>query len=154
MKKNLLLVLILALAFISCAGTKEPLKTQSEAIEMLIISPLARINDSGFIHFSKGAILLQIYSAGASVLELKIADKICLNGACSQKSDFNQRFFGKVYYEKILEDIILSKPLAFGSKLDNECGGFSQRGSDFDYEVCRDYTIFKNARTKIRFSKK
>lgn len=154
MKKTFFLVLCLAFAFISCASKSTQPTKQSEATQMLIISPMARINDSGFIHFSKAAILLQIYSAGVSVLELKIADKICLNGACSQKSDFNQRFFGKVYYDKILEDIILSKPLAFGSKLDNECGGFSQKGADFDYEVCENYTIFKNARTKIRFSKK
>lgn len=153
--KKILKILVCAsfvLVFLGCVGAKSPqIKQESKAVSMLIISPLARINDSGFVHFNKNSTLIQIYSAGAGLFELKIADKICINGACQTPALFNERFFGASYYDGILADIIASKPL-FGAKTSpNDCGGFNQSFSDITYEVCANKTSFKNKKAKIVF---
>lgn len=144
-----------ALFFISCAS-KNPAQNseqyESKAVQMLIISPLVRINDAGFIHFNKNALKVQIYSAGAGLFELKIAEKICINSTCYAPKDFNVKFLGDIYYENILADVIASKPLYNRKPQPNLCGGFSQSFADISYEVCADRTSFKSKKAKIEFS--
>lgn len=154
MKRNFLRILAFCviLGFYGCANKNlAQNQKESKATQILIISPLARINDSGFIHFGKNSTLVQIYSAGAGLFELKIAEKICINGACSAPEVFNEKFFGTEYYGGILADIIASKPL-FGAKTTpNDCGGFSQKISDISYEVCENKTSFISKKAKIVF---
>lgn len=140
------------LFFVSCAS-KNPAQTSqnesSKAARILIISPLVRINDAGFIHFNKNSAKVQIYSAGAGLFELKIAEKICVNSTCYERKDFNKKFLGDVYYEKILADVIAQKPLYNRKVAQNDCGGFSQSFADISYEVCPAKTSFKSKKAKI-----
>lgn len=143
------------LFFISCAS-KNPEQNskqyESKAVQMLIISPLVRINDAGFIHFNKNSLKVQIYSAGAGLFELKIGKKICINSTCYAPKDFNKKFLGEVYYENILADVIASKPLYNRKVAQNDCGGFSQSFANISYEVCATKTTFKSKKAKIEFS--
>lgn len=148
MRKNIFLCL---LALIFCACVPKTLPTNTKAVRLLIISPVVRINDSGFIHEKGLNLLVQIYSAGTSVLELKIGSQICINGTCEDEQSFNQKFFGKSYYNGILKDIINAKKLFNASFTPNSCGGFSQSFSGISYEVCQNKVSFKNEKTKIEF---
>lgn len=144
-----------ALVFSSCAS-KNPEQNskqyESKAVQMLIISPLVRINDAGFIHFNKNDTKVQIYSAGTGLFELKIGKKICINSTCYVPKDFNKKFLGELYYENILADVIASKPLYNRKVAQNDCGGFSQSFADISYEVCATKTTFKSKKAKIEFS--
>lgn len=148
-------IIAFSLFFASCAQknpTQSSSQNESKAVQMLIISPLVRINDAGFIHFSKNNAKVQIYSAGAGLFELKIAEKICINSTCYAPKDFNVKFLGEVYYENILADVIASKPLYSRKVEQNTCGGFSQSFADISYEVCATKTTFKSKKSRIEFS--
>ena len=155
MRKKILLflkLLVFTSFFISCADKNPSIQSKSQAVQMLIISPLVRINDSGFIHFEKNAIKIQVYGAGAGLFEMKISEQICINSACQKPETFNQKFFGDAYYSGLLADIISSKEIFSSKGSPNECGGFSQKISNIEYEVCPTKTTFKNKKTRIEFS--
>ena len=155
MKKNFLILLnflLFASFFVACANKNPSAQSKSNAVQMLIISPLVRINDSGFIHFEKNAIKIQVYGAGAGLFEMKIADQICINSACQKAETFNQKFFGDAYYNELLADIISSKEIFSSKSVPNQCGGFSQKFSAIEYEVCATKTSFKSKKARIEFS--
>lgn len=139
-------VLPLIFLFFGCV-----LKTpqSSKGYHVTLISPMIKISDFGFMHEYKNDISLQIYNLGVSVAQIKISDKICINRGCFSKSDFNAKFFKQPYYDDILEDILLKKPLFNGVNFKKTECGFSQNYNEISYEICNNDLKFKDKNVKI-----
>ncbi len=119
---------------------------------MLIKTPKLRINDAGFIHRYNKFTQVQIYNSGKSVLELKIGEQICINGACDEPLAFNRKFFGREHYAGLLEDIISLAPIFGGRDATKTSCGFTQNISELSlkYAVCGDKATFEDAKNRVK----
>ena len=158
--KVILVSFVFAIFITGCALKQgaDNIKAQeqsSKSLQIFIKSPLIRINDAGFVHANKKGILVQVYSLAHPILQLALAQKICVNKACRARADFNKRFFGREYYNSLLDDIVLSKPIFNAKNLKaNDCGGFSQKIEQISYEVCANKSTFSLANSvKISLTK-
>ncbi|AII15391.1 hypothetical lipoprotein [Campylobacter iguaniorum] len=143
--------LFVAIFLLNACAT--PQAEHSKSISLLIKSNLIKINDTGFVHFYKNGINLQVYNSGKNILNLNIKDQICINGACQSKLDFNQKLFLSSHYPELLEDIISQKPIFQGIEMQKTSCGFEQsiRKLLVEYKVCDGLTSFidKKNGTKI-----
>lgn len=126
----------------------------SQSVLLSVSSNSMRFSEAGFLKQDSKTLDLEIYKLGQAFFELKIRDKICLNSACYDKKNFNEKFFQNTYYDDILKDILLAKPLWKGRDLEkNECG-FTQelKNSSYDifYQVCGDKSTFFDKKTKVK----
>ncbi|WP_432264845.1 hypothetical protein [Campylobacter gastrosuis] len=121
----------------------------SKGYHVTLVSPMIKISDFGFMHEYKNDISLQIYNLALIVAEIKISNNICINRGCFSKSDFNAKFFKQPYYDEILSDILLKKPLFNGVNLEKTECGFSQNYKEISYEVCKNDLKFKDKNVKI-----
>ena len=123
--------------FVSCA-TKTPQHNALTSLQILIKSPLLRINDAGFANIGKKGISLEIYNLAQPILRL----------------NFNKKFFGDAYYERLIDDIISFAPIFQAkNKSQNNCGGFSQNFKNIRYEVCENKSTFILENVKIVLKK-
>ena len=83
------LAALACLAFGGCAALQS--QKSSDKFTVTILTPPLKINDVGFLHKTANQLNLQIYSSGVNTVNLKINDKICMNGACFEKKEFNKR---------------------------------------------------------------
>ena len=143
---------VVILIFGACSITQTPIKSQSVAI--LIKTSNFKFNDVGFIHKYPNSTNLQIYNSGQNILDLKIKENICINGACEPPLKFNKMFFGQEYYANLLGDIIKFEPIFDGVNLNKTNCGFVQNISKFGikYEVCDNALSFADSKTKIKLS--
>lgn len=144
--------LFIALFFGACASKNTSFNSQS--VLLSVSSNSMRFSEAGFLKENSKTLDLEIYKLGQAFFELKIRDKICLNSVCYDKKNFNEKFFQNAYYDDILKDILLAKPLWKGHNLEkNECG-FSQKlkksSYDIFYEVCDDKSTFFDKKTKMK----
>ena len=148
--KKISLILLFALFFTGCVATKTP--QSSQAFQVTLFSPMVKINDVGFFHEYKNELNLQIYSSGVNTANIRIKDKICVNGACFSKSEFNEKFFLAPHYESIFEEILKRQKIYDGKGLTSlECGFRQDLSSYFiKYEVCDSYVKFVDSKNKIR----
>ena len=136
----------------SCASKN--LKSNSASLQILIKSPLLRINDAAFIHSGKNGVLVQIYSLAQPVLKLELKNKICVNSVCYERLNFNKKFFGYEYYERLIDEIISFSPIFNAkNKRENNCGGFSQNIQNISYEICANKATFNAENVKIVLKK-
>ncbi|BCX78851.1 hypothetical protein [Campylobacter sp. 19-13652] len=152
MYKFIRVLLLGAFAFLLASCTISPAPNESlRPIKATIVSPLLRLSDAGFVHSYKRFSVLQIYSSGVAIAQLKTGKNICINGACYTPSAFNEKFFKNAYYDGLLDDILNARQIFNGINLTkNECG-FYQDVSKFSirYLVCNDTVEFKDKTTKI-----
>lgn len=139
----------------SCATKNQSLKQNtSTSLQVLIKSPLLRINDAAFIHSDKNGILIQIYNLAQPILKLELKNKICVNSVCYERSNFNKKFFGYEYYERLIDEIISFSPIFNAkNKHQNNCGGFNQNIQNISYEICADKATFNTENVKIVLKK-
>ena len=110
-----LAILLLALFLSSCAN-KGFKGAENQSVAVLLRLDGLRLNELGFL-YSKPT-RLELYKLGKPLLRLLVReDKICLQGACFDKLEFNKRYFKNAYYEDFLEDILLFKPIFSGQGL-------------------------------------
>ncbi|WP_228026626.1 MULTISPECIES: hypothetical protein [Campylobacter] len=140
---------IFCIVFFGCA-TLNP--QRSDALQVTIISPMLKINDTGFLHAYKNSLNLQIYSIGVNSANIKINSQICVNRACYDKLEFNRKFFLQEHYENFLSDILQKKHI-YNSKgvIQTSCG-FDQNISNnsIKYEVCDNYVKFIDTQNKVK----
>ncbi|AJC86985.1 hypothetical protein [Campylobacter sp. RM16704] len=153
--KNLFQIFFLCFlcVFFSSCTLKKP---QSQGVYVVLKTPQMKFADYGFLYERQKSVKLELYNASKALFELKITDKICINGVCYTKKLFNKRFFNYEYYDDFLQDIILKKPIFSGkNKQINSCG-FSQKllskNYDIFYEVCNGNINFSDKKSKIKFS--
>lgn len=138
---------------VSCA-TKTPQQNALTSLQILIKSPLLRINDAGFANIGKKGISLEIYNLAQPILKLNLKEKICINNLCYDRLSFNKKFFGNAYYERLIDDIISFAPIFQAkNKSQNNCGGFSQNFKNIRYEVCENKSTFILENVKIVLKK-
>ncbi len=151
------LALFLLFFLSSCAIKNENFASQS--VLVLIRTKDIKINDAGFLKQTKNALNLEIYKFAKPFFVLKINDKICLNAACYEKTEFNKKFLKNAYYDELLEHILRAKPLFNAMNLERLDCGFLQKIESktykITYEVCGDKTSFFDAfsNTKILLKK-
>ncbi|MBM0636820.1 hypothetical protein LNU06_01390 [Campylobacter sp. VicNov18] len=130
--------------FCACSVKNQNFSTQS--VKTLIVSPMIKINDVGFLKKENNALNLELYKLGQAFFEIKIKDKICINFVCYDKKVFNQKFFKNEYYEDILSDILNANALWQGRNLQKINCGFKQnikaKNYEIFYQVCDDKVSF------------
>lgn len=112
--------LIIPFLFIACVN-QEPIKSSSATI--LIKTPTMKFYDKGFISKFDSFTQVQIYSAGKTVLDLKIyEDKICQSTfECESLDSFNRKYLDKSYASSFLKDLFdnLNKEIVHRDKSKN-----------------------------------
>ncbi len=148
MKSFLHVSLFVLLLLLSGCATKQPIQS-STAHLITLKTPQMAFSDTGFINQGNDYTQLQIFSAGTLLLNLEIAQNICLDGTCLDKGDFNQRFFGTSHYEAMMHDIVHKKALYEGKNRIDSPEGFSQEiflpDAKISYRVEKENVTFKES---------
>lgn len=99
-----LLFIIIPFIFLSCAN-KQAIKSSSATI--LIKTPTMKFYDKGFISKFNDFTQVQIYSAGKTVLDLKIyEDRVCQSTfECESLDSFNRKYLDKSYKPNFLKEL-------------------------------------------------
>lgn len=158
--KVLILSFIFGLLFCACSVSKETFSS-SKAVFVTLNSPQAKFADAGFLYQNKTNTKLEIYNLAQPLFTLDIRQsKICLNGYCTSKLNFNQKFFQNAHYDEFISDIISGKALYAGLNFEKKPCGFEQilisKSGKFNinYKVCNGEISFEDSIKKIKFSLK
>lgn len=146
---KLFLGLILALSLSSCVKQN----TEKTPINITLKSPLIKFKGQGFLSNNKGDLRLDLYVLAKYVNTLKINEKICFDGECYTKKSFNEKFFGKWYYDDLLKDIIECKSIFSKKNFTKTNEGFTQQIKDINYTVDGSNCIFRLNKTLIKINK-
>ena len=98
------IIFLLTIFLVSCAN-KTPTKSQSAVI--LMKTPKLKFYDSGFISKYDNFTQIQIYSAGKTVLELKLfKDRVCKSSfECQSNKSFNKEYLSESYEDDFLKSL-------------------------------------------------
>ena len=105
-KFNFIILAIFITIFTGC--THQP--KYSNSVLFSFITPNLRISDAGFIHHYQNQTQIQIYNSGSVILNLKLAQNICINGVCSDRQSFNTKYLKSAHYDEIIDDILYAFP--------------------------------------------
>ena len=145
-KFNFIILAIFITIFTGC--THQP--KYSNSVLFSFITPNLRISDAGFIHHYQNQTQIQIYNSGSVILNLKLAQNICINGVCSDRQSFNTKYLKSAHYDEIIDDIISKKPIYEAKNLSlNNCG-FKQEIAMLSYEVCDDLVKFIDNQNRVK----
>ncbi len=107
-----------------------------------------RFNDMGFLKYGENYTELQLFDLSNLVLDLKIADKICINSHCFSKERFNTRFLSPLYPRTLLENVLNKKPIFKKAGFKKSDAGFMQnidkKNIHIKYIVSSDKIYFKD----------
>ncbi|WP_428024320.1 hypothetical protein [Arcobacter sp.] len=97
--------LLIVIFFFSSCAQKQVINSSSATI--LIKTPTMKFYDKGFIYKYDSYTQVQIYSAGKTVLDLKIyEDKVCQSMfECEDLKQFNKKYLHSSYKEDFLKSI-------------------------------------------------
>ncbi|OCX42904.1 hypothetical protein A7X81_06730 [Campylobacter ornithocola] len=156
--KNLFQIVFLCFICVLLSSCALKTKIQSQSTYIILKTPQIKFADYGFLYEGKNLTKLEFYNSSKVLFELKITDKICINGVCYTKILFNKRFFNYEYYDDFLQDLILKKPIFYGKNKQITSCGFTQKimskNYDIFYEVCNGYMSFNEKKSKVKFSMK
>ena len=151
MKKSLHVMIFMMFLLSGCA-TKTPI-TSSDTYLISIKNKQIALSDTGFINQGKNYTNVQIFSAGAVLFNLEVQDDVCLDGRCTNKMEFNKRFFEYPHYEAMISDILEMKPLYQGKNKVMIDDGFEQDidliDSHISYKVQNKSLYFKDSKNGI-----
>lgn len=139
--------------FFSACSLKEA-ALSSFPYHIVIKNSQIALNDTGFLLVKNHTKELQVFSAGTPILDLHVEDKkICLNTTCTNKTYFNQKFFGVRHYENILNEMLSFQPIYEGKNLKKLQNGFEQtfhaQNYDIFYKVENGRLYFKDKKNRI-----
>ncbi len=151
LKRYLILVFYLIL-FVGCAQKYNI--NFSQPYKIVIKTNNIAIADSGFIIKADNYKSIQIFSVGKIVLHVELKkEDACINGLCTTRNDFNDRFFGFKHYPNLLDDILDKKVIYKGIEKIKTKNGFEQniknRNYDISYKVTNDSIYFKDRKNHI-----
>lgn len=97
--------LLFVIVFFSSCATKEVINSSSATI--LIKTPTMKFYDKGFISKYENYTQVQIYSAGKTVLDLKLYEnKVCKSTfECEDSITFNKKYLHTSYKKNFLKSI-------------------------------------------------
>lgn len=115
MAKLVFSIFIISFVFIGC-GSKQPIHSKSALV--VFKTPFMKFYDKGFITKYNNHIHLQIFSAGTTVLDIKVyKDKVCQSTfKCLNGTDFNLKHFNSNYPSNFLYDLFTKEKIYFKDK--------------------------------------
>ncbi len=127
-------IVLFVLVFWTGCSLKQQI-TFSEPYKIVIKTHNIAIADSGFIKKADGYKSIEIFTVGTLALHVELGNNACVNGYCTDKIDFNKRFFGYKHYAGLLDDILDKKEIYNGiNKVDTK-DGFTQRIKTKRYDI-------------------
>lgn len=118
--KNYFLLFLITIFLISCSN-KNP--THSSSATILIKTPTMKFYDKGFISKYDNYTQVQIYTAGKTILDLKIYEtKVCRSIIeCEDSKEFNKKYLNPNYKDNFLKSIFdtTKKKIIFRDKKNN-----------------------------------
>lgn len=145
------LLSIILLFMLGCSS--RPAVSASHSVALSIKTPELRVSDVGFIRSNDHYINVQVFTAGTLVLDLQIAESICLDGLCFSKNAFNSRFLKDTHYPTIMEEILRGQPIYNKRSLQKMNDGFEQRlhvnNREILYSVNGLETIYRDRANQI-----
>ena len=146
-KTKFSILVLLSVLILGCSNTQPE---RSNSVLFSFITPQIRISDAGFIHRYANGTQVQIYSSGTLILNLKLAQNICINSACMSRQSFNTKYLNSPHYNEILDDIIAQKAIYDSLNLIQTDCGFRQDFTNFRYEVCDKTAKFIDSKNRIK----
>ncbi len=133
MLKNLFIIFFTLFLLAGCS-IKHQIKF-SAPYKIVIKTKDIAIADSGFVKKADGYKSIEIFTLGKLTLHVEIGNDACINGYCTDRIDFNRRFFGYQHYANLLDDI-LDKSQIYGGvgKIEMQ-GGFLQEIKTKNYDI-------------------
>lgn len=103
-----LVVFFIAILMIGCSQN-QPVKSQTATI--LIKTPTMKFYDLGFILEYEDYTQIQIYSAGKTLLDLKLYENsVCKSTfKCESYKEFNKKYLSSTYKENFLKELFDKK---------------------------------------------
>lgn len=99
------------------------------------------------------SIELELFAAGKVIQRIQINHLICVDGACMQKSSFNEEYLSSSYPNKLFQNLLLGHKIYNAENLVYINGGFEQYidSSDVDikYRVDTKGIYFKDRKNNI-----
>ncbi|SFV59476.1 Putative lipoprotein [hydrothermal vent metagenome] len=151
MLKNLFIVFC-TLLFLAGCSIKHQINFSAPYLIVIKTKDIA-MADSGFVKKADGYKSIEIFTLGKLTLHVEIGNDACINGYCTDRIDFNRRFFGYQYYANLLDDILDRSYIYAGvGKIETQ-DGFLQKiktkNYDIIYRVTDKTTYFKDRKNHI-----
>lgn len=133
------------------AGCVHKAPRETKPLNFIVISPLIKLNDAGFIHNFKDTKQIDLYSSGISLAKITIKkDQICLNNACDNELIFNKKFFAHTHHNGFFANLIDKKPIYNGANLEKTKCGFTQNLDELHYEICDGNVKFHDEKHRVK----
>jgi hypothetical protein len=133
------------------AGCAHKTPRETKPLNFIVISPLIKLNDAGFIHNFKNTKQIDLYSSGISLAKITIKkDQICLNNACDNELIFNKKFFAHTHHNGFFANLIDKKPIYNGANLEKTKCGFTQNLDELHYEICDGNVKFHDEKRRVK----
>ena len=136
-----LLSLFLVLFLTSCSLKHDI--TFSAPYKIIIKTEDIAIADSGFVKKADGYKSIEIFTVGKLALHVELSNDACINGYCTDRLDFNRRFFGYKHYTNLLDDILDKKEIYNGVGKVETKNGFEQKIKTKQYDIV--YRVTQNS---------
>lgn len=145
------MIFILILIFGGCSS-KVYEHTQTKIVTFK--TQKIKFSDVGYVRHSDKSIELELFVAGKSIEKFSINHLVCTTkDGCMSKSSFNKEYLSGAYYDDILQDIVLGRPIYNGIAVQKSQDGFAQeiKGDDVEisYRVTFDAIFFRDRKNSI-----
>lgn len=136
---------------------QQPQNLITSSIKLLYINtaPFKFYDYARLNTYKSGLIKLELFKYAQTIGSIRIkAGRMCILTECSYRWPISKKFFGKVSYGELFEDILFARDI-FGGK-GKQVGPdgisiqrFQQSGEMIYYERIRGHTLFKNMTTGV-----
>jgi hypothetical protein len=92
-------------------------------------------SDAAFMRDEMGVLELQILTAGKPLLNLKIAEDVCVDHNCITKMEFNDKYLNHYYPPNLIDNVLRGEPIFDGRNLKKTTKGFMQKIQDENYYI-------------------
>ncbi|MDR1460031.1 MAG: hypothetical protein LBI78_00090 [Campylobacteraceae bacterium] len=152
MNKYIFLIPI-ALFFCAC-GIKQQQTEISSPVKVTVKSPNIKLSGLGFYKKGGNYVNLQVFAGATATLNYESSTTICINDNCMTRGIFNDRFFMRAHYARLIDDILAGKPIYNSQNLTKTQNGFFQnivKSGEYDifYEVKNGNVEFEDFKNRV-----
>lgn len=137
--------------FLSACSVKNYESTQSKLIT--IKTPKLKFSDLGYVRNTQDAVELELFMAGKSAFLVAFDRDVCTHEGCMSRAAFNQNFLSAAYPDRLLQNVILGKPIYDAVALHKTTDGFIQKlanhAVNITYRVTSKEIYFRDAKNRI-----